>query len=116
MKHIASLLQVSGLDLNKPLSDEQRQLLMDVWRHYDVLAFRGQELSPADQERLLRVFPHDGKAIDEGRFCNMYFQPRVPSNPLVSAELLCGHFTRPSLSNVLPTCWHKRLIGLALLP
>jgi taurine dioxygenase len=80
--------QVSGLDLNKPLSDEQRALLMDLWRHYDLLAFRGQELSPQSQERLLRVFPHDAKAIDEGRFCNMYFQPRVPSNPLLAVR---GH-------------------------
>lgn len=28
-------------------------------------------------------FPHDADALNEGRFGNAYFQPRVPSNPVV---------------------------------
>lgn len=77
-------LQVEGFDMTKPLTPEHQGLLLDLWKHHLLLLFRGTYLDPAAQERILCYLPHDSKAIDEGRFCNMYFQPRVPSHPLVS--------------------------------
>lgn len=54
-------LQVSGLDLTHPLSDEQQALLLDAWRWHDLLLFRGQDIAPADEQRLLQYFPHDAQ-------------------------------------------------------
>lgn len=74
---------MEGLDLSKPLSSEHQQLLYDLWREHLLLVFRTGYLDPGSQERVIRYLPHDAKAVDEGRFCNAYFQPRIPSNPLV---------------------------------
>lgn len=38
--------RVDGLDLTMPLSQEQQQLLVDAWHRFDLLLFRGQELTP----------------------------------------------------------------------
>ena len=78
---------MEGLDLSKPLNTEQQQLLYDLWREHLLLVFRAGYLDPGSQERVLRYLPHDAQAIDEKRFCNAYFQPRVPSNPVVSSLL-----------------------------
>ena len=52
---------VHGLDLTKPLDEDQKELLVAAMHQYDALLFRDQQLSPADQERLLLSFPHDEK-------------------------------------------------------
>lgn len=75
--------QVKGLDLTRPLSEEQQAFLLEMWRVHDLLLFRGQELSPADEQRALLYFPHDAQAIEEERFCAPFFNVRVPSHPLV---------------------------------
>ena len=81
---LPNLEQVEGLDLSQPLSSSHQQLLHELWREHLLLIFRAGYLDPGSQERVLRYLPHDAKAIDERRFCNAYFQPRVPSNPVVS--------------------------------
>lgn len=72
--------------MTKPLSPEHQSLVLDLWKHHLLLLFRGTYLDPAAQERVLRYLPHDAKALDERRFCNNYFQPRVPSNPVVGQD------------------------------
>ena len=84
MQRWKSALQVEGLDMTQPLSSEHQDLLLDLWKHHLLLLFRGTYLDPAAQERVLRYLPHDAKALDEGRFANAYFQPRVPGHPVVS--------------------------------
>lgn len=54
-------LQVGGLDLTQPLSNDQQALLLNAWRWHDLLLFRGVEISPADEERLLQYFPNDAQ-------------------------------------------------------
>ncbi len=76
--------QVKGLDLSQPLTEAQQSLLLDAWRQHDLLLFCGQQLTPADEQRLLLLFPHDSEAIKEERFCNSFFNIRIPSHPLVS--------------------------------
>ena len=52
---------VEGLDLRKPLSDEQQALLLAAMDRHAALLFRGQALTPADEERAVRYFPHDAE-------------------------------------------------------
>lgn len=78
--------QVKGLELMQPLSEAQQALLLDAWRQHDLLLFRGQELTPGDEQRLLLYFPHDAKAIEEENFVASFFEPRIPSHPLVSSS------------------------------
>ncbi|KAL3157455.1 hypothetical protein ABBQ32_011921 [Trebouxia sp. C0010 RCD-2024] len=79
---------IEGLNLTKPLDTEHQQLLHELWREHLLLVFRAGYLDPGSQERLLRYFPHDADALNEGRFGNAYFQPRVPSNPVLAVR---GH-------------------------
>ena len=52
---------VEGLDLAQPLHKEQQDLLLAALNRFDALVFPGQDLSPADEERIVRYFPHDGE-------------------------------------------------------
>ena len=52
---------VEGLDLKKPLSEEQQAVLLKGLDRHDILLFRGQALTPADEERAVRYFPHDSE-------------------------------------------------------
>ncbi|WP_411139523.1 TauD/TfdA dioxygenase family protein [Streptomyces sp. x-80] len=48
--------EVSGLDLSKELSDEQRDEVRRAFLEHHVLVFRDQELSPADHKRFAGYF------------------------------------------------------------
>lgn len=89
-----ALAQVKGLDLTQELTEEQQRLVLDIWRTHELLLFRGQELSPGDQERLLLLFPHDAQAIKEERFNNKFFTTRVPGHPLVCSSFHCEDHRR----------------------
>lgn len=78
--------RISGLDLTKPLNSEQTDFVLAAFDKYDGLLFRGQELTPADEERLLLLFPHDAKAIADQRWENFFFDLRPPANPLIAVR------------------------------
>ncbi|KAI8468156.1 MAG: hypothetical protein J3K34DRAFT_18868 [Monoraphidium minutum] len=81
--------EISGADLRAPLDGDTAALLFDLICEYDLLLFRGQELTPADEERVLTtVLPHDTAALAAKRFCNGFFKTRIPDHPLVIAR---GH-------------------------
>ena len=48
--------EIKGLDLRKPLSREQVQIIQDAWNKHLVLVFRGQNLSQDDQLRFASYF------------------------------------------------------------
>ena len=73
--------QVEGLDMEQPLGDEEQTLLLDAWRQHDLLLFRGQELSPAAQQRILETFPHDPVRLCGGQ------EMCAPPAPCTSAEV-----------------------------
>lgn len=77
---------VKGLDLTKPLSEEEQQFVLAAWKEHDLLLFRGQQISPEDQQRLLLLFPHDIDVIKKEKFGNRFFRPRVPAAPLLAVR------------------------------
>ena len=97
---------MEGLDLRQPLSGEHQQLLYDLWREHLLLVFRAGYLDPGTQERVLRYLPHDAEAIDQRRFCNAYFQPRVPSNPVVWHSVHQQLLLLLCLMHCYQTLWH----------
>ncbi|KAK9824046.1 hypothetical protein WJX72_007318 [[Myrmecia] bisecta] len=74
---------VGGMDLAQPLSEEVKKLLVDAMLVYDLLAFRGQHLEPAQEMALLTAFPHDEEALARGKLVN-YLKPRIPAHPLLA--------------------------------
>lgn len=74
---------MEGLDLNKPLSSEQQELLLHAMNEQHLLLFRGAHVEAKVQQRLLQYFPHDRQAIEEQRFNNAAFPTRIPNMPLV---------------------------------
>lgn len=78
--------RISGLDLTKPLNQEQTDFVLAAFDKYDGLLFRDQKLTPADEERLLLLFPHDAKAIAGQRWENFFFDLRPPANPLIAVR------------------------------
>ena len=71
--HFTPLLQdfgveVCGLDLTQPLG-EQRQVLLEALDRHDALLFRGQPLTPADEQRTMLYFSGDPEVCSGfGRF------------------------------------------------
>lgn len=59
--------EIEGLDLSRPLSGDQKSLVNSAMDTHDAILFRGQALTPADEERLLLTLPHDAQVdcIDE---------------------------------------------------
>lgn len=47
---------ITGIDLNRPLEDQEVAFLQDAWNKHLVLVFRGQELSEEDQQRFAAYF------------------------------------------------------------
>lgn len=77
---------MEGLDLNNPLSSEQQELLLHAMTQHHLLLFRGAHIDAKAQQRLLQYFPHDRQAVEEQRFNNAFFQPRIPNAPLVKIQ------------------------------
>ncbi|KAL3143075.1 hypothetical protein ABBQ38_003349 [Trebouxia sp. C0009 RCD-2024] len=75
---------VEGLDLNQPLTSEQQELLLHAMNQHHLLLFRGAHVDAKAQQRLLQYFPHDRQAVEEQRFNNAFFQPRIPNAPLLA--------------------------------
>ncbi|MEP3590257.1 MAG: TauD/TfdA family dioxygenase [Marinobacter sp.] len=48
--------EVSGFDINKPISDELAKELKDLWYEHAVLLIRGQDVTPESQIAFSRVF------------------------------------------------------------
>ena len=51
--------EVRGVDLARPLTDEEAAAIRTAWLEHHLLVFRGQALQPADEVRLAKLFPHD---------------------------------------------------------
>src|SRR5262245_34649615 len=48
--------EISGVDLTKPLSEQEVQAIKEAWAKHLVLVFRGQTLSQDDQLRFASYF------------------------------------------------------------
>ncbi|RLQ20572.1 TauD/TfdA family dioxygenase [Seongchinamella sediminis] len=49
-------IEVSGFDLNAPVSDELRAQLKALWYEHAIMLFRGQDISPESQIEFSRIF------------------------------------------------------------
>lgn len=83
---------IHGLDLSKPLSDVAKTELQDALAQYEVLFFRDQNITPAQQVAFTRTFGH----VNEVKA----FFPRVESQPEI--EIVESTAERPSAANN----WH----------
>ena len=73
----------------------------DAFWHFDMLLFRGRALAPKDEVSFLTMFPHDEKAVAEGRHCNGIMANRVPGYPLLAVQARRGCFS--SLVSCMPS-------------
>lgn len=83
---------IHGLDLSKPLSDVAKTELQDALAQYEVLFFRDQNITTAQQVAFTRTFGH----VNEVKA----FFPRVESQPEI--EIVESTAERPSAANN----WH----------
>ncbi|MBP8148611.1 MAG: TauD/TfdA family dioxygenase [Limnohabitans sp.] len=83
---------IHGLDLSKPLSDVTKAELQDALARHEVIFFRDQIITPAQQVEFTRIFGH----VNEVKA----FFPRVESQPEI--EIVESTAQRPSAANN----WH----------
>ena len=83
---------IHGLDLSKPLDDLAKTELQSALALYEVIFFRDQQLTPAQQVEFTRIFGH----VNEVKA----FFPRVEGQPEI--EIVESTAERPSAANN----WH----------
>ncbi|CAL8468055.1 g7594 [Coccomyxa elongata] len=89
--------EVIGVDLKGGISSELHAQLQEVMHTRDLLLFRGQDLTPKDEDAFMRGFPHNEEAIASDKLSNFYFKDwRVPDHKLVAVQFsglrLDNHF------------------------
>ena len=69
--------EITGIDLSKDVSAEQRKFIFDAYTQNLVLLFRGQHLSFSDLLRLREFFGPPGKAANQPLVQGLYFGRRT---------------------------------------
>ena len=68
--------EISGVDLRKPVAPEDASAIYRAWLDHQVIVFRGQELTPADQKRACSYFGQIGA----------YNRPKARQHPEHSSD------------------------------
>ncbi len=94
--------KVTGVDLGRPLSDAERQAVLDAWHQHLVLVFPGQALTPPQ----LIGFTSQIGEVERNENVPYYRHPEYPEVLLVSNKPVNG---KPSQTRNTGRNWHSDL-------
>lgn len=81
--------EITGIDLSKPVTDAQREIVFNAYIEHMVLLFRGQSLSFADLLRLRELFGPPGLAANQllGLGRKAYYTDDVPDEITIISNI-----------------------------
>lgn len=78
--------ELTGVDLSKPISSDDRAAIQKAWLEHQVIVFPGQDISPEQQIRFGRLFGE----LDDHKAVPFYRHPEYPEIYLITNHKIGG--------------------------